>query len=58
VTGTVVGGATTVVVGGAAGVLDAAELAVWATNNAVVTPEPTKIACVRRRMFDSRRRRW
>jgi hypothetical protein len=46
------------VIVGAVVTLDAAELAVWATNNAVVTPEPTKIACVRRRMFDSRRRRW
>ncbi len=44
-------------IAGAVMTLDAAELAVWATNNAVVTPEPTKIACVRRRIFTSRRRR-
>jgi hypothetical protein len=31
-------------IAGAVTTLDAAELAVWATNNAVVTPDPTKIA--------------
>jgi hypothetical protein len=45
-------------VAGADSTLDAAEFAVCATRSAVVTPEPTKIACVRRRMFVRRRRRW